>query len=731
LTALVGMFALASALLTNAAVAGGSKPTIQFKSGSASVAETTTSALIPVSLSAKGTASAHFRTAGGTANPGTSCGGATVDYVPVTDQPVSFTSPTTQVNVSVTICHNAGHEPNETVVLQLFGPITGASFGSKQEIKLTITDNDATAVVAISGAPSVNEGASADFTISVTGASPLPISVTASTANSTATAPSDFPATSTPFSWPPGDTTTRTFTVPTNHNTIHEATETFTANLSSLVNASYGTTTATGTILDTDTAPSVSIADSSGTEGGNVVFTITQSAVSGTATTVRWDTADASATSPGDYTAVVNGLATIAAGSTTTTATVNTFGDNVPEATETFGVTLSAPVNATLGTASATGTINDDDVSISIANSSATEAGDVVFTITQSGISATNSTVQWDTADGTATAPDDYGAVVGGIATITAGLTSTTVTVNTTGDSVAGPHEAFSVNLSNASGATIATGTATGTINDDDVDETEPNNTSATASPLAAGPVTYGQDTGNDQDFYKVTVLPGQWLDVLTVDGGSSSCSITNQEDTVITVYGPDGTAVVDENDDIVFGVEQCSHVNTGPLAGGTYFIRVWDWSSWNGGSGASFSYGLQVGLTVESEPNNSFGTADAIEHASETIYGAIAPDGEQDFYAVTVTAGQTINAQTVDGASNQCTSGFFDEDTVITVYDTDGTTVLFENDDSVGSCSQVTTGPLAVGGTYYVRVWDWSDWNGTPGADARSFTYGLQLSVT
>jgi len=94
----------------------------------------------------------------------------------------------------VTICHNAGHEPNETVVLQLFNPV-GASLGSKQQINLTITDNDPSSVVAITGTPSVNEGVSASFTVTLTGASASPISVTASTTNGSATAPSDFTAT--------------------------------------------------------------------------------------------------------------------------------------------------------------------------------------------------------------------------------------------------------------------------------------------------------------------------------------------------------------------------------------------------------------------------------------------------------------------------------------------------------------------------------------------------------
>ncbi|MCH4903198.1 hyalin, partial [Cylindrospermopsis raciborskii CHAB3438] len=50
-----------------------------------------------------------------------------------------------------------------------------------------------------------------------------------------------------------------------------------------------------------------------------------------------------------------------AAGDTTQTITVNVSGDNTVEPDEGFTVTLSSPTNATITTATATGTINNDD----------------------------------------------------------------------------------------------------------------------------------------------------------------------------------------------------------------------------------------------------------------------------------------------------------------------------------------------------------------------------------
>jgi hypothetical protein len=76
-------------------------------------------------------------------------------------------------------------------------------------------------------------------------------------------------------------------------------------------------------------------------------------------------------------------------------------------------------------------------------------------------------TVAYSTADGTAAAGDDYAAASGTV-TFTAGETSKMVHVDIAGDVLAEGNETFTVNLSNASGATLADATAVGTIVNDD-----------------------------------------------------------------------------------------------------------------------------------------------------------------------------------------------------------------------------------------------------------------------
>ncbi|HMM80946.1 MAG TPA: right-handed parallel beta-helix repeat-containing protein [Pyrinomonadaceae bacterium] len=111
--------------------------------------------------------------------------------------------------------------------------------------------------------------------------------------------------------------------------------------------------------------PTVSIAVNPGnvTEGSNVSFTVSLTGDTPERTvpvTVLLNTTDGTATGSGtDYTSAVNQVVTFAPGVSSQTVTVATATDNIAEGAETFTATLSNAVNAGIGTASATGTIND------------------------------------------------------------------------------------------------------------------------------------------------------------------------------------------------------------------------------------------------------------------------------------------------------------------------------------------------------------------------------------
>ena len=121
-----------------------------------------------------------------------------------------------------------------------------------------------------------------------------------------------------------------------------------------------GDATATGTINDDDGSPTVSVSDAGATEGGAVEFRVSLSAASSRQVTVDYATSGGTATSGTDFTAA-SGSLTFGINETAKTVSVATTEDSMDENDETFTLTLSSPNNATMGDATATGTINDDD----------------------------------------------------------------------------------------------------------------------------------------------------------------------------------------------------------------------------------------------------------------------------------------------------------------------------------------------------------------------------------
>ena len=110
--------------------------------------------------------------------------------------------------------------------------------------------------------------------------------------------------------------------------------------------------------------PALSIGDASAAEGDSgsatLDFTVTLDSAATATVTVEWATSDGTATAGTDYTAG-SGTLTFGAGDSSRTVSVTVAGDEVDEPDETFTVTLTNPSGATLGDATATGTITNDD----------------------------------------------------------------------------------------------------------------------------------------------------------------------------------------------------------------------------------------------------------------------------------------------------------------------------------------------------------------------------------
>jgi hypothetical protein len=310
------------------------------------------------------------------------------------------------------------------------------------------------------------------FTVTVFGQSTGDVSLDWATEDGTATA-GDYAGASGTLVIPVGSST-GTIEVSLNGDTTVEADETLILRSSHASNATLRTPLVTGTILNDD-LPTISVAGASVSEEDSgtapLAFAVALSAAFHRDVTVRYTTADDTATAGSDYEAV-SGTLTIPAGSTAATIEVPVNGDAAVEADETLALTLADATNAMLGTAVATGTILDDDVpTISVTDASVTEGDSgtesLAFAVALSVPFRRDVIVRYTTGDGTATAGSDYAAVSGTL-TIPAGSTAATIPVTVNGDATIEGDETVSLTLADATNATLGTSSATGTILDDE-----------------------------------------------------------------------------------------------------------------------------------------------------------------------------------------------------------------------------------------------------------------------
>ena len=310
--------------------------------------------------------------------------------------------------------------------------------------------------------------AQAAFTVTLSKASTTPVTIGYATANGTATAGADYTATTGTLSFAPG-VTSQQISVPVLADTITEPTETFTVTLSNPSGATITTATATGTI--TDTPPKSGSPSASYTAGDNwgSGFTGTVNLTAGPSALNGWTV---SFTTPAEITNVWNGVITSHVG-TAYVVTNAAWNGQVAAGTSTsfgFQATTGAAGSAVTGlqlngVASPTPTTTQPTASVGNVTVAEPASGtaQAAFTVTLSKASTTPVTIGYATANGTATAGADYTATTGTLS-FAPGVTSQQISVPVLLDTIVEPSETFTVTLSNPSGATITTATATGTI---------------------------------------------------------------------------------------------------------------------------------------------------------------------------------------------------------------------------------------------------------------------------
>jgi hypothetical protein len=202
---------------------------------------------------------------------------------------------------------------------------------------------------------------------------------------------------------------------------------------------------------------------------------------SGGAVDVSYATSDGTATlADNDYLASFGTLHWKDGDSADKTFTVTVKGDTTFEPDETINLTLSGPTGGGIigGTNPATLTSQNDDPPPAISiddvtrNESNTGTTSYDFTVNLSNASDQTVTLDYATANDTATAPDDYTAVPTTTLTFLPGETSRQMSVSVNGDTSFEANETFFVNLSNETNATISDNQGVGTIQNDDAQPT-------------------------------------------------------------------------------------------------------------------------------------------------------------------------------------------------------------------------------------------------------------------
>lgn len=323
-------------------------------------------------------------------------------------------------------------------------------------------------------------------TLSAKNAPELPVGFKWRTADATAlVSDKDYLAQSARWDTIPALGLTKSISVQVLGDTRYEFDDWFTVVADSLKNGAFdGVASDSGIIRNDDARPSVSIAAFSVQEPktyGDTAwaqFKLRMSAASGVATSVWWSTADSSAKGTSDFAAnpldflKSTGLTNIPADTMERLVRIPVFGDTLFEKSEIFRMVMDSVRNASAsGEGIATILDADSAPAVHVLDATVREplAGTTLlrFHVRLDRPSGLPSSLEWNTADGTAKQPYDYTAVVARKLELPAFVRDTVLEVEVLADSVAGEgDETLTATLSKLVDLAAGDLQATGTIQD-------------------------------------------------------------------------------------------------------------------------------------------------------------------------------------------------------------------------------------------------------------------------
>lgn len=219
-------------------------------------------------------------------------------------------------------------------------------------------------------------------------------------------------------------------------------------------------------------------------------------------------------------------------------------------------------------------------------------------------------------------------------------------------------------------------------------EDTVPGGISSGATVAVGGYVSGAIDTSGDSDWYQVTVVAGQTYTFTTIFS-------QGLRDSILTLRDSTGALIL-QNDD-ANGANNLlrSEITWTATSSGTFFLDVSGYQTNTG------SFYLSVSRPQADAVAASTATTGAISLGS-SVNGTLDATGDHDWYAVTLTAGQTYLITT------SATGGAADPDTALFLRDASGNLLAY-NDDSSGTYSRIRFTATTTG-TYYIDLGGWAD---------------------
>ncbi|POY35329.1 hypothetical protein C3K47_16220, partial [Solitalea longa] len=430
------------------------------------------------------------------------------DYT-VTGQTVTIPAGSLSATVTITAINDGFYEglPNETADVNILAVKGGAATESSSNNNLTVQIVDSTPlpVIRIASAPSIVEGASGEirylqytYTLENNRPSATDIQLNYSfsgTASGGNNSSFDYDNTTTQVLIEAGQTT-GTILVPVYGDNISEIPSPETVIITLQNGSGYNVSaspnnTATGNIIEDDQIPTVSLvtdfsfvrepgAHSQPTTARIRARLSNSDVVSASDITVQVNLSGTAANGA-DYTTVITPITlTIPAGLTESDTFIN-IGAITDNLYESFDETVIADIssvsnNAQIGVGTQVNIIDNDPAPLLTINDVSTTEGNagmklLSFTVTKTGNTALNATVNYFTVIGTATTTDaDFVGIAVNTITLLPNQTSATVNISINGDTKYENDETFSVSLQSPQFANLGTkSTGVGTIINDDI----------------------------------------------------------------------------------------------------------------------------------------------------------------------------------------------------------------------------------------------------------------------